>query len=116
MPATMSPEVRSLLIRSAAAGGGAVHGEVTSRDVWGATQLVDDVDAGGLAWSAVDAVGCRDDDQQLHVALIELVGQDIAVAWDDSEVGSWNPLADRLLRDGDAEDPEGDRQQRRDER
>ena len=78
MPATMRPDVRSLLTRSAAAGGGAVHGDVTLRDVWRTAQLVDDVVACCARWITVDAVGCRHHDQQLHGALTELVGQDLS--------------------------------------
>ena len=114
MPATIRPEVRSLLIRSAAAGGGAVQGEVTSatcgeRRSWStmSTPVV-------LADVAVDAVGCGDHDQQLHIALIELVGQHRG---GPGRLGGrvLEPAGGQVLGDGDAEDAERDRQQRRDD-
>jgi hypothetical protein len=73
----MSADVRLRLTRSAAAGGGAVHGEVTCATCgelrsWSTISF-----AHGASRGAVDAVGCRHDDQQLHVALMELLGQQV---------------------------------------
>src|SRR6185369_5927667 len=47
------------------------------RDVWRTAQLVDDVVARGASRRAVNTVGCGDDDQQLHIAVAELVGQEL---------------------------------------
>ena len=46
-------------------------------DMWRTAQLVDDLVAHRASRGAVDAVGCRHDDQQLHVALLELLGQQV---------------------------------------
>ncbi len=113
MPAMIRPAVRSLLIRSLAAGGGAVHGDVTlatcgERRSWSTMSVPT---AAGLR--AVEA-GCRrDGEQQLDPALAELVGQ---------QLGALRRFRCRILesarrqafRDGHAKDGERKRQQRRD--
>ena len=113
MPATMSPDVRSRLTRSAAAGAGAVHGDVTCATCgelrsWSTISL-----PAAPSRGAVDAVGRRNDDQQLHVALMELLGQELGSPLADSAVGSWNTTGGQALRYGDSEYAQGDGQQPR---
>ena len=99
MPAMIRPAVPSLLIRSLAAGGGAVHGDVTlatcgERRSW-STMSVPTALACGLSKPAV----------------AETVSNSWTPPWPnlsvsswapfaDSDVGSWNPLADRLFATG----------------
>ena len=46
----------------------------------GPLQLVDDPECGLTRWRAVVAITPGDDDQQLHVALVELVGEQLCCA------------------------------------
>ena len=73
MPATISPDLPSLLTSEAAAAGGAVHAEVTlvTCAEWLSRSAISVPTA--RAAGAVDAVRGGDDEQQLHVALAELV-------------------------------------------
>jgi len=107
----MSPDVRSRLTRSAAADGGAVHGDVT----WATCS---ELRSWSTIWlpaasrSAVDAVGRRNDDQQLHVASMELLGQE------PSRRGRLcrrilESTGGQTLRYGNSEYPQGDGQQHR---
>ena len=75
MPAMISPVLPSLLISVAAAGGDAVHAELTSA-TWGdAWSRADEVGADGArGWTFGAGVGGHSDDH-LHVALAELLGQ-----------------------------------------
>jgi hypothetical protein len=74
--------------------------------------LVDDLVAGSPSRSAVDAVGRRNDDQQLHVASMELLGQE------PSRRGRLcrrilESTGGQTLRYGNSEYPQGDGQQHR---
>jgi hypothetical protein len=99
MPATISPDVRSLLIRAAAAAGGDVHAEVTSATCgdlrsWSTMSVPADLAAALSTPSGVETTtsSCTSPCPNLSVS--------ICVARDDSAVGSWNPLGDRCLATG----------------
>ena len=74
----------------------------------GAAELVDDVGAGSAGVLAVDAVGGGDDDEELDVTLVEVVGEQLA-SLGRFGGGVLEAAGRQALGDGDAEDAEGDR-------
>ena len=100
MPATIRPAVRSLLIRSAAAGGGAVQGEDTSATCGERRSCVDDVHACRAGGRAVDAVGCGDHDEQLRRRPGRTCRSTSRLPATTRTSGPANPLADRCLATG----------------
>src|ERR1700739_1380685 len=99
MSATISPDLPSLLTSDAAAGGGAVHAEVTlvtcaDRLSRSATSVPTVRAAAPLTPSGADTTNssCTSPWPNLSVRIL--------VALADSDVGSWNPPADRLLATG----------------
>src|SRR5258707_9767522 len=99
MSATISPDLPSLLTNDAAAAGGAVQAEVT---------LVTCADR--LSWSAISVPTARaaapvtpsgaDTTNSSWTSPRRNLSMRIVVALADSEVGSANPPADRLLATG----------------
>src|SRR5690348_2991355 len=101
MPARMRPVLPSLLISVAAAGGGTVQAELTSVTYGDALSLaamsVPTALAAGLFAPAAESsatlmTSCMSPRANLS--------DSSAVARADSDVGSWNPPADRLLATG----------------
>src|ERR1700739_2421960 len=99
MSATISPDLPSLLTRDAAAGGGAVPADVTlvtcaDRLSWSAISVPTARAAVPLTPSGADTTNssCTSPWPNLSVRIL--------VALADSDVGSWNPPADRLLATG----------------
>lgn len=71
--------------------------------------MVDDVGAGSAGVLAVDAVGGGDDDEELDVTLVEVVGEQLA-SLGRFGGGVLEAAGRQALGDGDAEDAEGDGQ------
>ena len=100
MPATIRPDLPSLLTSEAAAAGGTVHAEVTLVTCADVAQLFGDVraDCAGRGARRRRPVRTR------RTAAARRPGRTcpsrILVALADSDVGSWNPPADRLLATG----------------
>ena len=99
MPATMSPDVRSRLTRSAAADGGAVHGDVT----WATCSEL-------RSWSTIWLPAARAGALSTPSGVETTISNCTSPRWNfsvrnrvaaaDSAVGSWNPLADKLFATG----------------
>ena len=99
MPATISPVLPSLLTSAGAAGGGAVHADVTSATCGDACSCA----AMSVPTARASALCAPPSDVTLMMSSMSPwpnLSTSNLVALADSEVGSWNPPADRLLVTG----------------
>ena len=104
MPAAIRPAVRSLLTRSAAAAGGVVHGDVTFATC-GDWRSWSTIWVPAARAAALSTPSGAETTMSSWTSPWWNLSVNSSVALEDSAVGSWNPLADRLLATGTPKTP-----------